>query len=144
MPLYRLLYQSEMALSGAEEVRDTQIDLIVAASTRSNARDGLSGAMIAEKGVFIQALEGPLNALEATFERICSDLRHRHVRLVDFAAAEERVFPEWSMVRVDNQCDVLRLCSALNIEPGDYDLSKTNAVISMMRAVLVIRPDQPN
>src|SRR3712207_6695481 len=103
MSLYRLLYRSEIALLGSPEVVDSQINEIVRAATRANVRIGLSGALIASDGVFIQALEGPLVWVEKTFEKICMDLRHKHVKLIEFAAAESQVFPEWAMVRVDRK-----------------------------------------
>ncbi|WJH38421.1 BLUF domain-containing protein (plasmid) [Aliirhizobium terrae] len=141
MPLYRLLYRSEYAFSDFAGAADRKIAEIVEAAERSNLRDNLTGAIIASDGVFIQALEGPLPALEATFERICKDLRHKRVRLIEFAAAEERVFPEWRMVRVDQQEDVVRLCAGLDIQPGQLDVSRTSAIITLMRAVLTSKTD---
>jgi hypothetical protein len=138
MPLYRLLYRSDIALSAQAGALDDQIQAIVALSARANARDSLSGALIASSGVFIQALEGPLTALEATFERICRDLRHRRVRLIELAAAEDRAFAEWRMIRVDNKEDVLRLCSEFGLQgSGRPDALKTSAIISLMRSLLI-------
>ena len=138
MPLYRLLYRSEFALKDADGPATQQIDAIVSAAAHANERNGLSGALIASNGVFIQALEGPLPALEAAFEKICSDLRHSRVRLVEFAAAEERVFPEWRMVRVEQEEQVLKLCLDLGIEsPGRLDVSKASAILTLLRSILL-------
>lgn len=138
MPLYRLLYRSEFAFRQADGPIDQQIDAIVTAAVQANQRNNLSGALIASNGVFIQALEGPLAALEVTFEKICSDLRHSRVRLVEFAAAEDRVFPEWKMVRVEQEEQVLNLCVGLGIEnSGRLDVSKTGAIVTLMRSVLL-------
>ncbi|MGN7291757.1 BLUF domain-containing protein [Rhizobium sp. SAFR-030] len=138
MPLYRLLYRSDIALSPEAGPFDEQIEAIVASSALANTRDNLSGALIASNGVFIQALEGPLTALETTFERICRDLRHRRVRLIELAAAEERAFPEWRMIRVNNKEDVLQLCSEFGLQgSGRPDALRTSAIIALMRSVLV-------
>jgi hypothetical protein len=142
MPLYRLLYRSEMTMSDAAGAPDEQVAQIVQAASVSNSRDNLSGAIIASGGVFIQALEGPLPALEATFERICTDLRHKRVRLIEFAAAEERVFSEWRMVRVDQQEDIMRLSAGLDLQPGQFDVSRTSTIITLMRAVLKSGPSK--
>lgn len=138
MPLYRLLYRSDIALSPKAGPLDQQIETIVASSALANTRDNLSGALIASNGVFIQALEGPLTALETTFEKICRDLRHRRVRLIELAAAEERAFPEWRMIRVNNKEDVLQLCSEFGLQgSGRPDALRTSAIIALMRSVLV-------
>ena len=136
MPLYRLLYRSEIALMDGQRP-DREIALIVDAAAKANAKNNLSGALIASSGVFIQALEGPLPALEATFEKICTDLRHKHVRLVELAAADERVFAEWRMVRVEHKDGVLRLCSGFGGEnSAKLDSLKTGAIITLMRSIL--------
>jgi hypothetical protein len=100
MPIQRLLYQSESLITGTEtDVRD-RVAAIVAASQRRNERNGLTGALLFVDGLFIQVLEGEAGRLEATFERICRDLRHRRVVLHEFSEAPERVFAEWAMVAV--------------------------------------------
>lgn len=137
MPLYRLLYRSDISLQGTKDEIDQQIDEIVRSSARSNKITGLSGALVASGGFFIQALEGPLGALELTFEKICLDLRHKHVSLIEFAAAEERIFPEWSMVRVDQEAAMVEICTVVGLEESRLlDASTTTALVSLMRSLL--------
>ncbi|WP_312948340.1 BLUF domain-containing protein [Agrobacterium sp.] len=140
MPLYRLLYRSEFSLKEADGPIEQQIAAIVASAAQANQRADLTGALIASNCTFIQVLEGPLAALEVTFEKICSDLRHSHVRLVEFAAAEDRVFPEWKMVRVEERSQVLDLCVRLGSEvESRLDVTKTSAIVSLMRSILLNR-----
>ena len=42
-------------------------------------------------------LEGPLAAIERTFERIQCDARHDDVTVLQIAPIERRAFPDWSM-----------------------------------------------
>ncbi|HEY0205165.1 MAG TPA: BLUF domain-containing protein [Acetobacteraceae bacterium] len=100
MRFHRLLYQSESLITGTETDVRGQVTSIVAAARHRNERDGLTGALLFVDGLFIQALEGNVGKLEATFERICRDLRHRRVVLHDFSEAQERVFAGWAMVEV--------------------------------------------
>lgn len=138
MPLYRLLYRSEIALSDPKEDTDRRIDQIVKTSALSNESSNLSGALIASGGVFIQALEGPLRSLEATFEKICLDLRHKRVTLIEFVAAEERIFPEWSMVRVAQAAQMVEICTVVGLkESRRLDASTTTALVSLMRSLLL-------
>lgn len=91
--LYRIVYCSRnTAPTGPEELRQ-----ILAASRVNNARDGVSGALLFSDGSFAQVLEGPLAAVERTFERIQCDLRHAGVTVLQFGPTEGRVFADWSM-----------------------------------------------
>ena len=100
--LHRLIYTSEASPPGAAEdgpspgVREIADD-----AARRNATCGISGALIAVRGHFIQILEGDRDALETVFERICRDMRHRALTLVDYSPAAERLFSGWDMVSLD-------------------------------------------
>ena len=66
---------------------------------RCNARDGITGALICRDDVFLQMLEGPAEAVEATFRRIDRDDRHLDVRPLCRRTIEDadRMFPHWTM-----------------------------------------------
>ena len=115
MIIQRLLYRSDNALTGLAEDVNRAIEQIIAGSRRRNEASGITGALMFSSGVFIQVLEGPVGAVEATFERICLDLRHRHVRLLELAIAEERVFAEWAMVQVT---PTLQLAPVVPVDRG--------------------------
>ncbi len=152
MPLYRLLYKSAFALRGDARSANRQIDDIVADAALDNLRSDLSGALIASNGIFIQVLEGPLSAIEITFEKICTDLRHRHVQLIELAPIDERLFARWQMVRVDIREEMLPLLRVFDIAlNGLVDMSKTESILELMRSHLtttaVTKPpayDAPN
>ena len=100
MTVHRLLYSSEAALEGTELQVKQQVAAIVHQSKARNEAGGLTGALLFASNVFVQVLEGPIEPLEATFERICCDLRHRQLRLFELIASEERVFAAWSMTEL--------------------------------------------
>ena len=60
-----------------------------------NALDGITGALICRHDVFLQMLEGPLDRVEATFERIRKDDRHVEVNRLWSAKMENRLFGRW-------------------------------------------------
>lgn len=66
-------------------------------SRRNNHAQGLSGMLLFAGGHFIQTLEGPPAEVDATFERIAADPRHRDVIVALREGVEERAFAEWSM-----------------------------------------------
>lgn len=144
MFIHRLLYRSDAALIGTDDEMDDQVLAIAEASRRANEAAGLSGALLLSSGTFIQALEGPIDAIEETFERICGDLRHRRVRLLQLAVVEDRLFGEWSMSRVTPTGELARLGPTLDAEGVRLDATKANAALQMMRTRLLAEHRQPS
>lgn len=70
---------------------------ILEVSRRNNAQRGLTGVLLFAEGNFIQALEGPKDALDATYARIAADPRHRQIIDLFRTPISERHFPDWSM-----------------------------------------------
>ena len=97
---YRLVYFSRNHILGSPEDVAAEIRRILAVSQANNARAGVTGALMFNDGCFGQVLEGPLAAVEATFERIQLDDRHGEVTLLAFDPVEGRGFPNWSMTFV--------------------------------------------
>jgi hypothetical protein len=64
---------------------------------RCNKRDDITGALICRADVYLQFLEGPKAAIEATFSRIAKDNRHLNVVSLSHVPVNERLFPQWSM-----------------------------------------------
>lgn len=97
MQLIRLLYVSRCALPADGAERDAQVRELAAFSAARNTSAGLTGSLLHVGDSFIQVLEGPSEAVERTFERICCDFRHEDVKLIDLVPVKERAFGEWSM-----------------------------------------------
>ena len=97
MPLTRLLYISNSCLRETDVPAYIQVHEIAHASAKRNASSNLTGVLLFVEDHFIQVLEGEDQAIEETFEKICCDLRHTNVRLVDLHSVNERMFPEWGM-----------------------------------------------
>lgn len=95
--LFRLVYQSRSALTGSIEEVQRTIDQILAVSRRRNAEAGVTGALMVTRLYFVQALEGPAAAVESAFDRICCDLRHTGIEVIECGPVLETTFGEWSM-----------------------------------------------
>lgn len=138
--LYRILYSSQSAITGCESSVKTEVDSILARSAARNAAAGITGALLMTADHFIQVLEGPLGALELTFERICCDLRHVNVSLIELTPIDARVFPEWSMTSVDAGDEVRKLFPVLVMDESDSHRPKisaaSDALIQLMRTLL--------
>lgn len=96
-PLYQLVYYSRNAVAGDEATFAEAVDAILEASRRNNPAVGITGALLFNAGCFAQVLEGPLSAVEATFERIQQDERHGDVSLLALEPIAARTFGTWAM-----------------------------------------------
>lgn len=65
---------------------------------RCNARDGITGALVCRQDVYLQLLEGPKDAVEATFNRITQDDRHTDIVLHVNGQIFQRMFGAWDML----------------------------------------------
>lgn len=100
--IYRLIYTSEAgAPEDAAERRNGHVYAIGRRAVARNAQRNLSGVLIYVRGIFIQVLEGCPADIEETFERICCDMRHSALSLIDYSATSQRQFGAWEMKAID-------------------------------------------
>ncbi len=64
---------------------------------RCNTRDGITGVLVCRADLYLQLLEGPAAAVDATYRRIAADDRHMELRLLTRRNADDRLFPQWAM-----------------------------------------------
>jgi len=94
--LHRLIYASRQAF-GPGQVPDEEIDAIIRASIRNNRADAITGLLLIHSGWFVQALEGPAQAVMTTYRRIVEDKRHDSAKLIHAGPASAREFGDWNM-----------------------------------------------
>ncbi|WP_109807456.1 BLUF domain-containing protein [Sphingosinithalassobacter portus] len=70
---------------------------ILAVARRLNARDDITGLLYSDGQRFLQALEGPEEAVEAAFARIQADPRHRAIMLLSRRITSRREFGDRDM-----------------------------------------------
>lgn len=89
----RLLY-----ISTARDLPDERmLESILRVSRRNNAAVGVSGLLVVGGKRFLQALEGPADAVEQVFERIAQDQRHRAIVMLSRKSVDRRLFGQWAM-----------------------------------------------
>ncbi len=93
MTIHQLIYMSEPF--GFD---DGMLNGILSISRRNNTRDGLTGALVCRRDIYLQLLEGPESAVEAAYARIKSDDRHLAVVRLLSEPADVRLFPDWAML----------------------------------------------
>ena len=141
MPLFRLLYRSDSELTGSDRaVRDAAFALAEAAAIR-NAEVDVTGALMFVGGAFVQVLEGDGPAVEAVFERICRDTRHRRLLLHDFSTIDRRVFDDWSMVAFEGDDEARALFPTVSDGRSFSHRNRLSAdtAVDLMRVLLAKR-----
>lgn len=88
----QILYISTVAPNEKIDLRS-----ILATARRNNRANNITGLLMFNGKRFLQVLEGPADAIGATFERISRDSRHRGQVLLARKAIERREFGDWSM-----------------------------------------------
>lgn len=95
-PLIRMVYASRATAECLADL-DGQLRSILAAAILNNRPKAITGLLIAHRGWFLQALEGPASAVRTTFKAICNDSRHRDAVILGEGPITNRAFGSWSM-----------------------------------------------
>lgn len=95
--IHRLVYYSRNHIAHDQALFASNIQKILEKSRINNQRDEITGALLFNAGCFAQVLEGPLDKVEAAFERIQQDERHGDVSLLALDPISRRSFPNWAM-----------------------------------------------
>ena len=115
--LVRLLYVSRsMNPETAEETES-----ILNASREHNIANGITGILCFGGGIYLQAIEGGRNQVNALYSHIVQDPRHKDVVILDYQEIMERRFGGWTMghVRLDklNPSIVLKYSETPDLDP---------------------------
>ena len=109
-----------------------QMSDILAVARPRNARDGVTGALTATDGRFIQIIEGPAGALDDLMARLDADRRHRAIEVLERRAVPKRAFAGWDMVSprlvVDEAVALGELLGRADATLDDYIVVFTRAL----------------
>jgi hypothetical protein len=136
--LFRLVYRSRSALRGDAEEVHQQVDRILTVSRHRNAQAGVTGALMFTGLFFVQALEGPAAAVEVTFDRICCDLRHSSIEVVECGPVLEPAFGDWSMSHLVPTTDAGAL-----LDRVEHDTELADAASAAMKLMLALLQSEP-
>jgi hypothetical protein len=92
-PLYGLVYVS----SSTEDLSVGDIDRLLDAARRGNARHDVTGVLLYSRGNFMQYLEGPVEGMTRVYASIKSAPQHHGIIELLHEPIARREFAEWSM-----------------------------------------------
>jgi len=95
MPVLEQIVYGSVATGRTDSLLN--VATILAESQRNNDRDGLTGALAAHDGRYVQVLEGTPAALDNLLRRLAVDPRHREVEIYGRTPIAARRFDGWSM-----------------------------------------------
>jgi hypothetical protein len=139
--IYRILYCSRNIMPGSLEDKRKEIHRILANSRANNAKLGITGALLYNSGYFAQVLEGPLESVEQTFERIQRDMRHDEVAVLESVFVPERDFPEWSMAFAGAAAEEALACTAFSLPDTLENPSTAATEINALLRTLVVQEE---
>ena len=115
--LVRLLYVSRSVKPETPE----QTEAILNSSREHNIGNGITGVLCFGGGIYLQAIEGGRNQVNALYNQIIKDPRHQDVVLLAYEEITERRFGGWTMghVRLDkvNPSIVLKYSETPVLDP---------------------------
>ncbi|MEY4727193.1 MAG: hypothetical protein RLZ36_1820 [Pseudomonadota bacterium] len=115
--LVRLLYVSRSVKPETAE----ETESILNSSREHNISHGITGVLCFGGGIYLQAIEGGRNQVNALYSQIIKDPRHKDVVILDYQEITERRFGGWTMghVRLDklNPSIVLKYSETPELDP---------------------------
>ena len=91
--IFQLVYIS----AANQEFTELELQELLEKARLNNESLSVSGMLLYHQGSFIQALEGPKDAVESLYNKISEDKRHTETRVLFRGELEERDFDSWSM-----------------------------------------------
>jgi hypothetical protein len=124
--LVRLVYVSR----SVNPLDEASTESILASAKANNAAHGITGILCHGGGIYLQALEGGRQAVNALYTHLIRDARHADVVLLHYEEIKERRYSGWSMGQVNlaklNASLVLKYSETSQLDPyavsGDISL----------------------
>jgi Sensors of blue-light using FAD len=93
---YQIIYSSK----SATPMQMDDLEDLLEHARHSNAEKGITGALVYVDGVFLQILEGELEAIQDLMGKISKDFRHETVTVLMEGAVPSASFSDWEMAYV--------------------------------------------
>lgn len=132
--LVRLLYCSRAVPAMDPE----ELHAILRSSRANNLKHGITGVLCFYDGFFVQVLEGGRAAVNALYNRVITDARHREVTLLGYEQVTERRFAGWAMGQANmarlNPALVLKYSETTALDPYALDSRAMSALFEELIA----------
>jgi len=93
MKLIRLIYAS----AARTEMSYAELTAVLRTAEAHNGQNGITGILCYGNGMFLQALEGEREVVNALYNRIVADRRHERCEILRYGRIATRRFEQWKM-----------------------------------------------
>lgn len=105
---------------------------ILTTAWQNNTRDDITGALVCRADIYLQLLEGPEAAVQATYAKIRQDDRHLEVTRRVLRPVTQRMFAEWAMR--DDPAQTW-LWTQAEVDAGAVDRAGEDEMLAVFRRV---------
>lgn len=112
-----------------------EVAKILRVSRHNNRARNIVGALYYGNGFFFQCLEGEEQAVQALYEILKTDPRHRDLKIISKKSISERSFGNWEMKYLPAEEEVQKLLRTLGLthfDPYQFDEAKTNSMLQLL------------
>jgi hypothetical protein len=136
--LVRLLYASR----AVDDVSQEELMTILSQSRAHNPASGITGALCSSGRLFLQLLEGGRMQVNALYNQIVADPRHKDVVILSYEEISERRFADWSMGLVNlegvNASVLLKHSGSATLDPYGVSGKASMALLGELLATASI------
>lgn len=135
--LVQMIYisRSTFPTMGNSSTVDPSVARILAKSRSNNRKKGLVGVLYFGDGCFFQCLEGKENEVDALYEILLQDNRHKDLKVLSRKMINQPSFSEWSMKYIALDSEVKHLMAKNGYEKFDpylFDSDMTAQVLELL------------
>lgn len=129
--LTTLIYRSRLCKS----VSPRFLNLLTDKAKHFNQTIGVTGILLFDGDYFLQILEGPSDAIDTVFRKVCADSRHNQIVQLMRDYAPERHFGKLGMAVIDmrHQTSESLIANILSQETARYPLTYGDRVFKFIR-----------
>ena len=135
MGLLQIIYTSH----ATKRLTKGELQQMVAAASRRNNANTVTGMLYAAKDAYLQVLEGADKDVLVIYADILSDDRHDDIHTVVIRPIEQRDFPNWGMALLDDFKEPIDLTHVLNRRDdraGVWNDASWTSILNTFRAEL--------
>lgn len=133
MSINQLVYISQ----ATRKMSSTELNDILNTAKNNNQGIDVTGSLFYNGGWFLQVLEGPLATLNALYNKIEKDPRHKNSRILYNEPAKFRTFTRWSMNMTnldDRQADKYdQLVEVIDAAKGDRKIGAASPAVTLLK-----------
>ncbi len=136
--LVQLVYVSRALFNASNNLSSVEPEVarILAVSRVNNKKNGLVGVLYYGNSCFFQCLQGEESAVDALYDRLHLDSRHKDIKLLSKTNIGQLSFSKWQMKYVSSDMDMKVLLASKGhtlFDPYKFKDDTVQAVLGLLK-----------